>query len=107
MDFQYAPLSRDTEKSPLYKIDDEIRSISDLEEEFTESSARRGYRRPDGCASQIKWQWLVHVLLILTALTLFLLSLQLRGSTLDHVRRFSAWCEYQILHKRCLLHMLY
>lgn len=39
-----------------------------------------------------RWLWVVHAALLLTSGGILALSLIMRSSTLEHVRKYSAWC---------------
>lgn len=51
------------------------------------------YQVPGGLPSS-RWLWLIHGVLLMTSCTLFALAMTVRSSTLEHVRRFSAWCKW-------------
>jgi hypothetical protein len=93
MNFQYTSVSSESEKSPLYATFNTTDSLGDFEDHFIEQSEHGGYEI-FGHVNQSYWIWLVHAVMFSTSITLFILSLGSQSSTLEHVRRFSAWCEY-------------
>lgn len=99
MGFQYTAVQDQPKKSSLYITSGANDSFEALEDQSIEQSGDEDHRRwragdTFSCPTQSIWIWLVHVLLFLTSFTLFILSTESRNSTLEHVRRFSAWCKY-------------
>jgi hypothetical protein len=43
-----------------------------------------------------RWVWITHAVLLSLSFTMFMTSLFSRASTLEHVERFSAYCEYAL-----------
>lgn len=42
----------------------------------------------------IRWMWLVHAALLSLSFTMFVGAFFTRASTLEHVKKFSAYCEF-------------
>ena len=91
MTTEYRPIDSKSEKE-AWSREEEDPYLSDLMEEI-ELGRSRG-RRPDYWTwLKSKSIWILHALLLLVSCTMFFCALQVRSSTLEHVRQFSAWCE--------------
>jgi hypothetical protein len=74
----------------LHALDELDFSLHDSESGFSKTA--RG--QPDGILLRSGWIWVAHAILLFISCGMLAVSLITRSTTLDHVRRFSAWCKH-------------
>ena len=107
MVFEYRSLELSTidEKQPSRPSSDSSATLHALDDlDFlSQNSELDLYKapicQPTGIWLRSKWLWAIHGILLFTSCGILAVSLIARSTTLDHVRRFSAWCEYSFWKK--------
>ena len=94
MDFKYQSIHKSEEQLPG-RHSDSSSTVgapddfdADLEFDEKELAIKRQPKRE---TPNLRWLWTIHAVLFMTSFTLFMLSIFRQPSTIQHVRKFSAW----------------
>jgi hypothetical protein len=102
MDCKYQALSPVPEKRRGESFDSSstLGDLDDLEVPIQSQYCGVLGRHPTAFHSLVtsRWLWLIHGILLMVSCTILALAINLRSSTLQHVRQFSAWCKCCTAH---------
>lgn len=101
MGFEYRSLESDSldEKPSRISSDSSatLHALDELDFSLRDSESglsKAGYGRPVSVLLRSGWIWAAHAALLFLSSGILVVSLMTRSTTLDHVRKFSAWCKH-------------